>query len=51
VALNSIDIDHNYNLRINIFADNITSTGMDWSIDSWYNTILYDAGVSYIAMF
>jgi hypothetical protein len=51
VALNSIDIDHNYNLRINVFADNITSTGMDWSIDSWYDTILYDAGVSYIAMF
>lgn len=51
LALNSIDIDHNYDLRINIGASNITSTGMDWSIDSWYDTILYSAGVSYIAMF
>jgi hypothetical protein len=49
-ALNSIDIDHAHNLRINLNVDSITTTGMTWHIDSWADTTLYSAGASYLAI-
>ncbi|KAN0088033.1 hypothetical protein V8E55_006654 [Tylopilus felleus] len=49
VGLNWMDIDHRANLRLKAYVDNVTSTGLEWHIDSWYDTILYSAGASIIA--
>ncbi|KAH0825663.1 hypothetical protein J3R83DRAFT_11720 [Lanmaoa asiatica] len=49
VTLNSIDIDHAANLRINAYVDGVSRTGLVWHIDSWSDTILYSAGASIIA--
>ncbi|KAF8252548.1 hypothetical protein K440DRAFT_593990 [Wilcoxina mikolae CBS 423.85] len=50
VALNSLDVDCAANLRINATVDNVTTTDMTWHIDSWADTKLYSAGISYIAV-
>ncbi|KAG8214923.1 hypothetical protein J3R82DRAFT_10110 [Butyriboletus roseoflavus] len=49
IALNSIDIDHKTNLRMCPYVDDVSRTGLVVHIDSWYDTILYSAGVSIIA--
>ncbi|KIO25260.1 hypothetical protein M407DRAFT_210776 [Tulasnella calospora MUT 4182] len=49
LALNSIDISTGTNLRIRAHADNITTGGLTWHIDSWADTKLWSAGISYIA--
>ncbi|KAN0088069.1 hypothetical protein V8E55_006690 [Tylopilus felleus] len=49
VALNSIDINSNANLRIKTYVDDVDTTGLTWHIDTWYNTTLYSAGTSIIA--
>ncbi|KAG6379429.1 hypothetical protein JVT61DRAFT_11899 [Boletus reticuloceps] len=49
VALNSIDIGHTANLRINAYVDGVSRTGLVWHIDAWADTILYSAGASIIA--
>ncbi len=49
VALNSLDIDARYNLRVRLGADSVSKDGLNWHIDSWADTILYSAGASYIA--
>jgi len=49
-ALNSIDIDHNANLRVRSTTNNITTGGLGWNLDSWADTILYSAGASYLAL-
>jgi len=49
IAFNSLDIDHSRNLRLKLSADSVSKDGMNWNIDSWYDTILYLAGASYIA--
>lgn len=49
MALNSLDIGHNHNLRLKLGADSISQDGMNWHIDGWYDTVVHSAGVSYIA--
>ncbi|KAG8994493.1 hypothetical protein FRB90_000414 [Tulasnella sp. 427] len=49
VALNTIDCSTSQGLRVNAYATNITTGGMTWHIDSWADSILYSAGMSYIA--
>ncbi|KAG8899632.1 hypothetical protein FRC00_001191 [Tulasnella sp. 408] len=49
VALNSIDISAQTNLRIRAYVDNITTSGLTWHIDSWADTKIWSAGISYIA--
>ena len=49
IALNSLDVDCGNYLRLKLSADCVSKTGMNWHIDSWFNTILYSAGASYIA--
>ncbi|KAF4452084.1 metalloprotease protein [Fusarium austroafricanum] len=50
IGLNNLDIDYHQNLRIKLGADNISAGGMNWRIDSWFDTTLYSAGGSYIAL-
>jgi hypothetical protein len=48
-ALNSIDISTEKNLRVRCYTDNVSQGGMTWHIDSWADTKLWSAGISYIA--
>jgi len=50
MALNSLDIDRSRNVRILMSSKNVTGTGMEWHLDSWFDSILYEAGASYIAL-
>ena len=49
LGLNSFDFDCSHRLRLKVSASNITSKGMTWHIDSWDDSVLYSAGVSYLA--
>ncbi|KAH8978375.1 hypothetical protein EDB86DRAFT_942519 [Lactarius hatsudake] len=49
IALNYLDIDHRANLRVNVYVDSVSTTGLIWHIDSWDNTTLYSAGATIIA--
>ncbi|KUI72507.1 hypothetical protein VM1G_07813 [Cytospora mali] len=48
-ALNKLDISSIHNLRLKLSADSVSEQGMNWHIDSWFDTTLYSAGASYIA--
>jgi hypothetical protein len=50
VALNNFDIANNGNLRIKVLMKDITAQGMSLNIDSWADTTLFTAGVSYLAI-
>ncbi|KAJ7257177.1 hypothetical protein B0H12DRAFT_1015483 [Mycena haematopus] len=50
VGLNFIDIASSKNLRIKAYGSDITAKGFTWHIDSWADTILYSAGISYVAL-
>ncbi|RDB16910.1 hypothetical protein Hypma_002549 [Hypsizygus marmoreus] len=49
-GLNMLDIACKADLRIKVGWSNVDETGLEWNIDSWSDTILYDAGASYIAL-
>lgn len=49
LAINTIDIDKSQDLRLAVKASSINAAGMTWHLDSWDDTILYNAGASYIA--
>ncbi|KAG8986464.1 hypothetical protein FRB90_003992 [Tulasnella sp. 427] len=49
VALNTIDCSTAHDLRVNAYSTDISTRGMTWHIDSWSDTILYSAGISFIA--
>ncbi|KAG8999880.1 hypothetical protein FRB90_011922 [Tulasnella sp. 427] len=47
-ALNWIDISTDANLRVRAYCDNISGVDMTWHIDSWADTKLWSAGISYL---
>lgn len=49
IALDSLDVDRNSNLRVKVAADSVSGDGMNWHIDGWADTVLYSAGASYLA--
>ncbi|KAG8916070.1 hypothetical protein FRC01_003397 [Tulasnella sp. 417] len=49
VALNSIDISTDTNLRVRAYVSGVNPESMSWHIDSWADTKLWSAGISYIA--
>ncbi|KAG8896886.1 hypothetical protein FRC00_005112 [Tulasnella sp. 408] len=50
VALNWIDISTESNLRVKARVTNVTGQGCTWHMDSWADTKLWSAGMSYIAL-
>lgn len=50
LGLDSIDFDYRRNLRVNLTADAITTTGLSWQLNSWSDTVMYSAGGSYLAI-
>lgn len=49
IALHQLDLETGRNLRVSISVDAVSATGMDWHINTWADSILYSAGVSYLA--
>ncbi|KAH9059434.1 hypothetical protein EDB83DRAFT_932488 [Lactarius deliciosus] len=49
IALNSLDVSSDANLRINAYVDGISTTHLVWHIDSWSDTVLCSAGATIIA--
>ncbi|KAI9432515.1 hypothetical protein H4582DRAFT_1098220 [Lactarius indigo] len=49
IAFNELDIDHKANFRVNSYVDNVTTTGLEWHIESWADTTLYSTGATIIA--
>lgn len=50
VALSALSMSKECNTRLSSLATrNVTNTGMDWSISTWDNSILYFADASFVA--
>jgi hypothetical protein len=49
VALNGVDFGVQANLRVQVVAVDITTTGFAWQINSWGDSVLYYAGGAYVA--
>jgi len=50
VGLCEIDVSKNYNLRLKALAKNVTAKGMTISIDTWFDTVLYQASACWLAV-
>jgi hypothetical protein len=50
IAFNMLDVGHTANLRASTFVDSVSTTAMTLHIDTWWDTVLRGAGVSYICM-
>lgn len=49
LALNALDIDHRWDLRLLVRAGDVSPAGMTWYLEAWSDTIVYSAGASFIA--
>jgi len=50
VAWNVFDISKAANFRLKAYVDDVTQKGLTWHIDTWFDTILYSAGATIIAV-
>jgi hypothetical protein len=50
MAINYIDVYNSNYLRLRVFPSSITTTGMDWNIESWIGPNIHHAGISYICI-
>jgi hypothetical protein len=50
VALNSLDVSRDHNLRIRTFARDVTAENMTLNISTWGDTKVFSAGASYLAI-
>lgn len=49
VWLTALDLDSKHNWRVRAAARNVTASGFDVVIESWADTVLYSAAVSWVA--
>lgn len=50
VGINTLNVDCSHNMRLKVYADQITKSGMTCHMNSWSDSVLYAAGMSYIAL-
>jgi outer membrane murein-binding lipoprotein Lpp len=50
VSISKADIDCNANFRLNVFASEIDSEGFTIHANSWLDTVLFECGVSWVAI-
>jgi hypothetical protein len=50
VGLNMLDISKDHDVRVIAYADTILTTGFTVHIDTWLDTTLYNAGLSWLAL-
>ncbi|KAF8521889.1 hypothetical protein BU17DRAFT_75370 [Hysterangium stoloniferum] len=48
-AINWFDVGNSGNFRLRAYFDNVFNNELTWHFDSWFDTVLYSAGASYIA--
>lgn len=48
-ALRMLDFGHGRNVRLHLRTEEITQTGMTWRMDSWMDTVFYQAGGIFLA--
>lgn len=49
MAFDTLDYDHNRNLRLRLSTSSVTTTGITWHLQSWWDSVMYTAGASYFA--
>lgn len=49
VSLAQLDNERLFNLRVNVFARNVTKSGFDLVVATWSETRLYSVGASWMA--
>lgn len=49
VAMSLIDVDHNFNTRITVSAQDISIAGFNLKVGTWWDTILYVVDATWIA--
>jgi hypothetical protein len=50
LGINSMDIECEHDLRLRVGAENVNPYGMTWHANTWDDSVLYSAGISYVAM-
>ncbi|KAM0511457.1 hypothetical protein ACHAPE_009896 [Trichoderma viride] len=50
VSIFKADLDRNKNFRLNVYASSIDSEGFNVHADIWHDTILFECGVSWVAI-
>lgn len=49
VAIRELDVDHEHNTRINVWAENVTAQGFTMHFNSWADTHVYSATATWVA--
>lgn len=49
VAINTLDVDKNFNTRIRAVAEEVTTTGFNLKTETWADTRIYAVGASWTA--
>ncbi|KAI8650653.1 ZnMc domain-containing protein [Fusarium keratoplasticum] len=49
MAIDTLDYDHNKNLRVRLSTSSVTNTGITWHFQSWWDSVMYVAGASFLA--
>ena len=49
MALNTFDFDYGKNLRIRLSTSGVTTTGLTWHLQSWWDSIMYSSRASFFA--
>jgi hypothetical protein len=50
LAVNYLDFDHRHNIRFRAFADQVWQGGMKWHVNSWEDTVCYNASCAFLAL-
>lgn len=50
MAISGLDFQAGHNLRCRLSSDRVTARGFTWHLDSWMDTVMYEARGSYVAL-
>ncbi|KAF8429811.1 hypothetical protein EV426DRAFT_582905 [Tirmania nivea] len=50
VSLSSVDLSHDYNCRVRVYATNINLEGFTVHADTWEDSVVYSCGISWLAI-
>ncbi|KGO44750.1 Peptidase M12A, astacin [Penicillium expansum] len=48
LAIKSFNCDNKHDLRLKAVAENVSKDGFDWKVETWSNSVLNGAGISYL---
>jgi hypothetical protein len=50
LAIKSFNSDNKHDLRLKALAENVSKAGFDWKVETWGDTVLEGAGISYVVI-